>query len=51
LARCVEYLRALFDIAGLDILLERKQTDFPEELCTVRMFALTPRRKAVVVNK
>ena len=34
----------LLDLAGLDVLLERRQRDFPEELCTVTMFALAPRK-------
>jgi hypothetical protein len=34
------YMHALFMLAGLDVILEARQTDFPEELYPVWMFAL-----------
>lgn len=41
-ARCREYLDTLFSFAGLCIVSESKQTDFPEELYPVYMIALEP---------
>jgi protein N-terminal methyltransferase len=41
-ARHLEYIRILLRLAGLDILLEQRQMDFPEELFPVTMFALAP---------
>lgn len=40
-ARCAEYIRLLFRLAGLQIVLEELQTEFPTELYPVKMFALT----------
>ena len=39
-ARHTEYIRILLHLAGLNIILEQRQTDFPEELLPVTMFAL-----------
>ena len=41
-ARNRDYHKLLFDISGLDLVLEKVQTDFPAELLPVHMFALTP---------
>ena len=41
-ARCKEYVRLLFHLAGLNIIEELKQNDFPTELYPVMMFALRP---------
>jgi len=40
LTRASEYMRLLFTLSGLNVILERKQKDFPEDLCPVHMFAL-----------
>lgn len=46
--RAPAYMRLLFHLAGLNIVLEQVQQDFPEELCPVHMFALEapPQRPA-----
>ena len=36
------YHKLLFDLSGLDLILEKVQTDFPTELLPVHMFALAP---------
>ena len=41
-ARCKEYVRLLLHLAGLNILEELKQNDFPTELYPVIMFAMRP---------
>ena len=41
--RCREYAKLLLELSGLEIILERRQEDFPEELCPVHMFALVPK--------
>mmetsp|Transcript_4065 Transcript_4065/g.6298 ORF Transcript_4065/g.6298 Transcript_4065/m.6298 type:complete len:273 (-) Transcript_4065:121-939(-) len=41
-SRSSEYMKILFDFAGLKIALAKKQTDFPTELSSVYMFALVP---------
>ena len=41
-ARCKEYLYSLFPFAGVRILTDVQQTDFPEELYPVYMIALVP---------
>lgn len=41
-ARCKEYVRLLLHLAGLNVLEEVKQTDFPTELYPVIMFVLRP---------
>ena len=41
-ARCKEYLYSLFPFAGVRILTDAQQTDFPEELYPVYMIALVP---------
>lgn len=41
-ARHLDYIRILLHLSGLHILVERRQTDFPEELFPVTMFALVP---------
>ena len=48
-------MKVLFSLAGLDVILERVQADFPDELTPVHMFALVPknlptRAKTVQVN-
>ncbi len=42
-------MRILFDMAGLDILHETIQTDFPSELCPVHMFALVPQKYSEIL--
>ena len=42
IARHTEYIRILLRLAGLNILMEQRQTDFPEELLPVTMFAIAP---------
>jgi AdoMet dependent proline di-methyltransferase len=39
-ARCREYIRLLIKIAGLEIVTETLQTDFPKELYPVTTFAI-----------
>ena len=41
-ARHRDYHKLLFDLSGLDLILEKVQTDFPAELLPVHMFALAP---------
>jgi len=41
-ARHLDYIRILLHLSGLHILVEQRQTDFPEELFPVTMFALVP---------
>ena len=42
IARHTEYIRILLRLAGLNIVMEQRQTDFPEELLPVTMFAIAP---------
>ena len=39
-ARCREYIRLLVKLAGLEIVMETLQTDFPTELYPVTTFAI-----------
>ena len=39
-ARCREYIRLLIKLAGLEIVMETLQTDFPQELYPVTTFAI-----------
>lgn len=39
-ARCREYIRLLIKLAGLEIVVETLQTDFPTELYPVTTFAI-----------
>lgn len=41
-ARHIKYLRLMLQLSGLDIVLERVQTDFPSELYPVYMLAMMP---------
>lgn len=41
-ARSLEYHKTIFELAGLSVIAEVQQTDFPEELCPVMMFGLVP---------
>ena len=45
-ARHIEYQKLLFDLAGLEVVDEQEQKDFPEELYPVYMFALRAKRVA-----
>ncbi len=40
--RNIIYFRLLFELAGMEIVREQLQTDFPEELYPVMMFVLRP---------
>jgi protein N-terminal methyltransferase len=42
IARHLEYIRILIRLAGLNIVMEQVQKDFPEELLPVTMFAIAP---------
>lgn len=44
ISRSDRYLKSLFDKAGLDVVREEKQTDFPRDIFPVKMYALRPRR-------
>ena len=41
-ARHKKYMKLLLSLAGLQVVLEVQQTDFPEELFPVMMWAITP---------
>ena len=47
-ARNLEYQKLLFDLAGLEVVQEQLQMDFPEELYPVYMIALRAKSAAVV---
>jgi protein N-terminal methyltransferase len=40
MTRSTEYFEAIFEIAGLKLLLKEQQEEFPEELYPVMMYAL-----------
>ena len=40
-ARCKAYMHLLLTLSGLNVALEQRQADFPEDLCPVHMWALT----------
>ena len=41
-ARSLEYMLTLFELCGLTLIQRKLQTDFPDELYPVHMFALVP---------
>ena len=45
-SRSLDYMRLLFEMSGLKVLLEARQTDFPEELYPVIMLALVDARES-----
>lgn len=45
ISRSDKYLKALFERAGLRLLHERRQLDFPKKLFPVKMYALRPNRE------
>ena len=48
MARCRAYCLALLRLAGLSVVAEAQQTDFPPELLPVHMTALVPDNSAAV---
>lgn len=43
ITRTAAHFRSCFDAAGLEVVIERPQTDFPRETFPVCMWALRPR--------
>ena len=41
-SRSSDYMKLLFTLSKLDLIEEQTQTNFPEELTPVKMFALAP---------
>jgi hypothetical protein len=50
LSRTPAYMKILFALAGLEVLLERVQADFPDELTPVHMFAMAPKTTSTHEN-